>query len=182
MPPHIRSTTSPQIETWALSDSADYLFKFVLLFSVFAAAVRSIFICSTRRKRRMIKADSPQEKESIPDRPSLEKEPNEYLQSLKQETLQPTLGPIYPWIAPPQPLPGPYDAPYYPLPLPTIRRHSQDSSAHDASPEKPEEASTISYTRRVSTNSIPEHETIIQGSTTVSTTGWRRTQWTVAAG
>lgn len=177
MPPHPRSTTSSWIETWTVSNSFDHVFEIVLLLSIVATAVQSFLVCSTRRKRRMSKADSPQEKVSTPERPSLEKEPNEYLESLKQETLQPKLGPIYPWIAPPQPLPGPYDAPYYPLPLPTIRRHS-----HDPSEEAPEETSTISYTRRVSTNSTPEHEATIQGSTTVSTTGWRRTQWTVAAG
>jgi hypothetical protein len=123
-------------------------------------------------------------------RPSLNKEPNHYLQSLERETLYPSLLPIYPWIAPPQPLPGPYDAPYYPLPLATMRPEeyfdiktkSPAVKLEDTADDMPEELESISYTRRVSTNSIPNHESFLEGSVTVSTNGWRRTQWTVTAG
>lgn len=123
-------------------------------------------------------------------RPSLDREPNQYLHSLQQETLQPVLSPIYPWISPPQNLPGPYDAPYYPVPLPTIKT---EESLHDRtqstiikteppSEDVPEELSTISFTRRVSPNSIPDQESLLERTVTVSTKGWRRTQWTVTAG
>ncbi|KAI4652158.1 hypothetical protein J4E93_002355 [Alternaria ventricosa] len=123
-------------------------------------------------------------------RPSLDQQPNQYLQSLQQETLQPVLSPIYPWISPPQNLPGPYDAPYYPVPLPTIkteeslqdRTQSTTIKTEPPSEDVPEELSTISYTRRVSPNSIPDKESLLEGTVTVSTKGWRRTQWTVTAG
>ncbi|KAH9871343.1 hypothetical protein IAQ61_005522 [Plenodomus lingam] len=102
---------------------------------------------------------------------------NTHLQSLKSETLQPNLAPIHPWIAPPVPLPGPYDAPYYPLPLPTIRSHSQEPATDDF-----QELSTRSYTRRSSANSELSADIVLEGSTTVSSQGWKRTQWTVSAG
>lgn len=122
--------------------------------------------------------------------PSLDQQPNQYLQSLQQETLQPILSPIYPWISPPQNLPGPYDAPYYPVPLPTIkteeslqdRNQSTTIKTEPHSEDVPEELSTISYTRRVSPNSMPDQESLLEGTVTVSTKGWRRTQWTVTAG
>jgi hypothetical protein len=139
-----------------------------------------------------------EEKQPTPERagskvfvwPSLDKEPNQYLQSLQKETLRPSLLPIYPWIAPPQPLPGPYDAPYYPLPLPTIKPEKSLNSEtkspivklEDTADDVPEELESVSYTRCVSTNSIPDHESLLEGSITVSTKGWRRTQWTVTAG
>jgi hypothetical protein len=122
--------------------------------------------------------------------PSLDQEPNQYLQSLQQETLRPNLSPIYPWMSPPQMLPGPYDAPYFPVPLPTVRSE-ESSQVKDQSPtiktkstldDVPEEVETISYSRRVSANSIPDHDSLLEGTVTVSNKGWRRTQWTVTAG
>ncbi|RYN58832.1 hypothetical protein AA0114_g1683 [Alternaria tenuissima] len=122
--------------------------------------------------------------------PSLDQEPNQYLQSLQQETLRPILSPIYPWTSPPQRLPGPYDAPYFPVPLPTVRSE-ESSGIKEQSPiiktepvpdDVPEELETVSYTRRVSTPSIPDHESLLEGAVTVSSKGWRRTQWTVTAG
>jgi hypothetical protein len=122
--------------------------------------------------------------------PSLDQEPNQYLQSLQQETLRPTLSPIYPWMSPPQALPGPYDAPYYPPPLPTIKteeslqieNHSPTIKIEAISDDIPEELETISYTRRVSANSVPDYDSLLEGTVTVSNKGWRRTQWTVTAG
>jgi hypothetical protein len=122
--------------------------------------------------------------------PSLDQEPNQYLQSLQQETLRPTLSPIYPWMSPPQALPGPYDAPYYPPPLPTIKteeslqieNHSPTIKIDAISDDIPEELETISYTRRVSANSVPDYDSLLEGTVTVSNKGWRRTQWTVTAG
>lgn len=178
MPPHPNSTNLPRIENWTTTTKFGYLFKIVLLLSIFTAVFRSLVVVITRRKRRMSGQSPSPKKNALPTPPAVDKEPNQYLQSLKEETLRPDLGPIYPWITPPQPLPGPYDAPYYPLPAPTIRRHSYDSSDAET-----EEISTMApYIRRVSTNSIPKQEHILQGSSTVSTLGWRRTQWTVSVG
>jgi hypothetical protein len=81
--------------------------------------------------------------------------------------------PIYPWISPPQALPGPYDPRLYPLP--TIRRHS-----HDPSAQRPEQNTTVSFARRVSTNHIPTQQRTLHGSVTTSTRGWRRSQWVVS--
>jgi hypothetical protein len=123
-------------------------------------------------------------------RSSPDKEPKQYLQSLKQEILQPFLRPIYPWTSPPKPLPGPYDTPYYPLPLPTIKLEksiditikSPTVKLEQTSDNMPEELESISYTRRVPATSTPDRESLIEGFTTVSTKGWKRTQWTVTAG
>ncbi|EAT82676.1 hypothetical protein SNOG_10341 [Parastagonospora nodorum SN15] len=62
-------------------------------------------------------------------------EQNQRLKALKEELSHAEYIPIYPWIAPPTPLPGPYDAPYYPLP--SIRKYSHDSSTTESPP--PEE-------------------------------------------
>ncbi len=136
------------------------------------------------------KSSTERQNDVVVHRPSLDQEPNQYLQSLRQETLQPILSPIYPWIAPPQDLPGPYDAPYYPPPLPTIK--TEESLQNDNQPgttkteppsdDVPEELETITYTRRISTTSTSDQESLVEGTVTVSTKGWRRTQWSVTAG
>lgn len=199
MPPHIKSTRPSRIVDWASLVEFRYFFEAALLFLCFVTAVRSIMVVVAHKKKRMDsrlsvhailnptrlplkKEDSglDLQTESTSPRPSSQEKANLYLQSLKEETLLPNLAPIHPWIAPPQPLPGPYDAPYYPLPLPTIRRQS-----HESSTDPSEGLETISYTRRLSNNSNlsnPPTETVLEGSTTVSTQGWRRTQWTVSAG
>ncbi|USP81985.1 hypothetical protein yc1106_09259 [Curvularia clavata] len=123
-------------------------------------------------------------------RVSPEQNQNDHLESLKQETLEPSLLPIHPWIAPPQRLPGPYDAPYYPLPLPTIAiqetaeddTSSQTSEHATTSDDRPEELETIVYSRRLPTPNASETESVREGVVTVSTRGWRRTLWTVNAG
>lgn len=179
------SSTLSRIESSTTSTELGHLFKVVLLLSIFAIVaivVRSLIALIIRGQRRMSDSESSQEKPSLPTPPALEKDPNQYLQSLKRETLRPDLGPIYPWIAPPAPLPGPYDAPYYPLPLPTIRRHSQDQPAIKTEEDAEDKLIEVPYARRVSTNSIPKHEVILEGSTTFSTQGWRRTHWTTSAG
>lgn len=179
MPPHPTSTTLSRIEHWTTSNDWGHLIKFFLLLSVLVAAVQTTVIISKQRKRRMSDTTVNEVKNPLPTPPTPEKDPNQYLQSLKQETLEPERGPIYPWIAPPQRLPGPYDAPYYPLPLPTIRRHSHDPS--NVETEESSDTSTISYTRRVSTNSITDQEAVLEGSISTSTQGWRRNHWTVIA-
>lgn len=101
-------------------------------------------------------------------------------QALAEKSPPPvTFKPIYPWISPPQPLPGPYEPRLYPHP--TLRRHSYP----DPSPPSPPETSLISYTRRVSTNSIPARQTMLHGIVTTASdgaVGWRRNQWVVEAG
>lgn len=106
---------------------------------------------------------------------------------IKIEDQEPTtLQPIYPWIMPPQPLPGPYD-----LPLPTLRRHcpsepSKSPSSIDTKPATPEaeeeEAHMQPYTRHVSTTTSPPRSWVYSGTITTSTSGWRRNQWVVSGG
>ena len=141
--------------------------------------------------------DSPwikqEQAEETPTNPPLPSHPNTYLESLKQETLQPAFIPIYPWISAPKPLPGPYDAPYYPLPLPTLQPEESFQAAakiqdtdraikaeheHREEEEK-DELETTSYTRHIPLHSTQDREAILQGAIMVSSKGWRRTQWTV---
>ncbi|RMZ71098.1 hypothetical protein GMOD_00005604 [Pyrenophora seminiperda CCB06] len=124
---------------------------------------------------------------------SLPIHPNAYLDSLKQETLYPAFTPIYPWISPPRPLPGPYDAPYYPLPLPTLQQTEQSFQAateaqdpaikSEGEEEEGEQLEAALYARHLLPphSSIQEHETVLQGAVIASNKGWRRTQWTVLA-
>ncbi|PSN66407.1 hypothetical protein BS50DRAFT_574835 [Corynespora cassiicola Philippines] len=111
--------------------------------------------------------------------------------------------PVYPWKLPPQPLPGPYDPRLYPLP--TLRRHSYDpsivspengpNSSHHPTATATTTTTTLCYTRRVSTNSIPDSTStsrspsiappptpkLLHGSVTRSAAnGWRRNQWVVS--
>ncbi|KAF2826033.1 hypothetical protein CC86DRAFT_38201 [Ophiobolus disseminans] len=190
MAPHSRPSDPSRRDLWIMSTSPGDFFKILLFVSIVATAFKSYVVFSLREKRLSEQKNSIQEKdvktslqENEPiSRPSAEQEavyttqpedPNQRLHALRQELSQPTLKPVYPWIAPPTPLPGPYDAPYYPLP--SIRRHS-----HDPSCESPGAQSTVPYTRRISTTSTPAQEPILRGTTTISNHGWRRTQWTVA--
>lgn len=114
---------------------------------------------------------------------------NNHLASLEQETRDPALVPISPWTAPPQRLPGPYDAPYYPLPLPSIGVEA--TAANDTQPqsteiqtrsnERPEHVETTVYSRLLARETAPESERVRASVVTVSTRGWRRSQWTVNA-
>ncbi|KAF2279974.1 uncharacterized protein EI97DRAFT_106511 [Westerdykella ornata] len=85
--------------------------------------------------------------------------------------------PIYPWLTPPQPLPIPHGAETFPLP--TLRRHS---SAQTSQHQPTSESRIVSYTRRVSTNSIPARTSVLHGTVTTSQKGWRRRQWVVTGG
>lgn len=140
-------------------------------------------------------APSPRIKQEQPQyvpatNPSFPIYPNSYLDSLRQETLQPAFIPIYPWISAPKPLPGPYDAPYYPLPLPTLQPEARAQTAteiHDSAikteeVDREEELETASYTRHVPPHSTQDSEAVLQGAVIVSSKGWRRTQWTVVTG
>ncbi|CAA9959617.1 hypothetical protein PTMSG1_03034 [Pyrenophora teres f. maculata] len=117
--------------------------------------------------------------------------PNTYLDSIRQETLQPAFIPIYPWISAPKALPGPYDAPYYPLPLPTLQPETglqdtteiQDPAIKNEEVNREEEALEAAlYTRHIPLHSAQDSEAVLRGAVIVSGKGWRRTQWTVMAG
>ena len=171
----------------------------LLPISVVAAVALVIAFLFSARKRRMTgPSPSPEQgpiedKKSLLTPPLLADEPNQYLHSLKEETHQQDLVPIYPWIAPPQRLPGPYDAPYYPLPIPTIRKYPLDLStessggtteelAEETSEENiPDESTIVSSTRRIPIRSISNDDVIIEHTTTTSSHGWRRTHWNVPA-
>ncbi|KAF1832647.1 hypothetical protein BDW02DRAFT_419354 [Decorospora gaudefroyi] len=222
MPPPPISSYPARVESWTTLPS-QHLLRAILLLSLLATAVRSIFVLVAQRKKRMSrsvlsredsfmdgerppkerkdssqdgevhlptytatkpeqepekKVNTTEEENNTPPPPSPDKQPNQYLQSLEQETIHPSLLPIYPWLSPPQPLPGPYDTPYYPLPLPSIQPAkpiNQEPTAND----DPEELESICYTRRLSTT---QHSPLLSASLTISTKGWRRTQWSVTAG
>jgi hypothetical protein len=158
-------------------------FKFILFIVFLATAARVCSTISTRRQRRiMSNPTASQEKESESRKSSPERTdsclsdgPNQRLNAIKEELSQLSLKPVYPWIAPPTPLPGPYDAPYYQLP-------SMRTLSRDISIDSPEKLQNISYTRYILSNSVPEQETTISGTTTISNHGWRRTQWSVSSG
>jgi hypothetical protein len=202
MAPHSRAIILSQRESWPIPSSPGDIFKILLFVSIIATAFKSYAVLSLRKKRSldhrtMIKQEkdqtslsqekkhlfsharndsaSAQTVEKEPTKPSQPDESNQRLQAIQQELSSPALKPIYPWIAPPTPLPGPYDAPYYPLP--SIRRHSDVPSC-----DPPETHQTIPYTRRVSASNVPSEHPVLRGTVTVSNHGWRRTQWTVATG
>jgi hypothetical protein len=182
MAPFSRPTSPSFVHSWPTSIFTTRFPTFVLFVFGLAAAARLYYVISSRRKRRMSSPTASLEQESksrksSPDRANsyLSDDPNIPLDAIKEELSQLSPKPVYPWIAPPTPLPGPYDAPYYPLP--TIRRLSQDSAN-----ELSEEIRSISYTRRISASNVPEQESTINATTTISNHGWRRTQWTVSSG
>ncbi|KAF2031185.1 hypothetical protein EK21DRAFT_88318 [Setomelanomma holmii] len=184
MAPHSISRGLSHVERWTLSHDSGNFFKIIFLISVVATAVKSYAVLSLRRKRKLDHQTSMiQEKEPSPSEPAVKEEtqpsqpeiPHRHLHALRQELSQSEPIPVFPWIAPPTQLPGPYDAPFYPLP--SIRRDS-----HDASDFPSEKTQTMPYIRRISTDSMPTQESTIRGTTTVSNHGWRRTQWTVASG
>ncbi|KAF2489666.1 hypothetical protein BU16DRAFT_162294 [Lophium mytilinum] len=143
----------------------------LVLVTVFLGCIRWAVLQHLQRKRRKarITPTPPPEKHPAPP-PTASPPPS-------QPTV--TFNPIYPWTSPPQPLPGPYDPRLYPAP--TLRRHSYP----DPSPTSPlhAETTTLSYTRRVSTNSIPPRHAVLHGTITTASTGatrgWRRNHWVV---
>jgi hypothetical protein len=81
--------------------------------------------------------------------------------------------PMYPWTAPPQSLPGPYDPRFYPPP--SIRRQTYNSAV-----EEPKDIPKTAYIRRVSLNSMPTQQSTLRGTVIVSSKGWRRNQWIIS--
>jgi hypothetical protein len=100
-----------------------------------------------------------------------------YLNSLKQEILEHTEKPIFPWVSPPQALPGPYDPMYYPLPAPSFRCKTSGSLAANI-----EGRHSASYTRHIPISGTPLGEAVLYGTMTTSTNGWRRSHWNVTGG
>lgn len=148
------------------------LFKVALAVVVAAAAIRIAIIKISKSRRRSPAVVQVEEKDvKLAQEPREEDSTYVLIQDAKDHSQD--IRPIYPWIAPPQPLPGPYDPRLYPLP--TIRRHSYDPSVF-----VPEQNTSISYTRRVSTNDIPTRQATVHGSVTTSTRGWRRNQWVIS--
>jgi len=150
------------------------LCKIFLLVVVAVTGIRlAIVRLTTRRSSLSVLAIRSQQKEIEPHqaRPGKELSQDKILECKDQQ--QPPFKPIYPWLSPPQVLPGPYDPRLYPLP--TIRRHSYGPSAY-----VPEQVSTISYSRRISTTDLPSHQAILHGSVYTSTKGWRRKHWVVS--
>jgi len=179
MPPPSIPTGQPRTPTAISSSGFAQLPKIFLLVLVAAAGLRFLVQCYTQRKRRTTAPCSqvPEEKGSTPCQAAPEADLRPYHLSQSRDQVAPAFTPIYPWISPPQPLPGPYDPRFFPLP--TIRRHS-----HDVSPEpSPEvETHTASYTRRVSTNSMPVRQSTLHGAVSITNNRTRRNQWVVTGG
>jgi hypothetical protein len=194
MPPLAQPTGIAHINELTTHCGSQSLTRPIFLLLVLATIVWSAKHCLSSRKKTMSQSlASVGEKSPTPDSPAMEtdvklkrtqspsgkweKEHRSRLDSLGEELQQDSPEPIYPWTAPPQALPGPYDQPYYPLPMPTIRRHSIDAES-----APPEEARTVSHFRRISSTGLPPRDTVLHTSTTASTRGWRRTQWVVMGG
>jgi hypothetical protein len=157
-------------------DDYSQLCKIFALVLLAATAIRLSFARITSRRRSIpISTTNPQEKDTKACLKPVEQSSREHSIPQRKEHPQarPAFTPSYPWLAPPQPLPGPYDPRLYPLP--TIRRHSFDPSIR-----APAQDTTTSYSRRVSTNDLPLQQTVLHGSVTTSTKGWRRNQWVVS--
>jgi hypothetical protein len=200
-----RYTTSLASHTFTSPGSFTDFVNIVFFISAAAITVISYILLSLRRRIRAKTAmdleHSREEKESTPKIPhkrndstlSQLEDPNKRLLAIQKELSRSSPKPIYPWTAPPTPLPGPYDAPYYPLPLPSIRAFIDGSTTTISEPsiktedtsletnEIPEEIHITSYTRQLSADTTPnQNSPIIRGTTTTSNHGWVRTQWTVS--
>jgi hypothetical protein len=186
MPPLSIPEGHSRMSNSATSNSYTQLPKIFMLVLVVATGIRLIVLYCTwqMRERRDSFQPIPEKKDATScesDReekksstscqaPAETSTHNDHLRS--QVESEHAFTPLYPWISPPQQLPGPYDSQYYPLP--TIRRHSYDPS-QEKSPGLQDHSR--SYSRRVSTNSV------LYGKVTASsngTTGWRRNQWVVS--
>ncbi|KAF2736083.1 hypothetical protein EJ04DRAFT_177328 [Polyplosphaeria fusca] len=179
MPPSSLPTGLSRISAISQLGTFSQLPKIFLLALVAVTCIRlAVLHCTRRTRRSTVSSPSTKEKgstycQAVPETPL-----REHPRPGSKGQIPPTFNPIYPWTGPPQELPGPYDPRLYPLP--TIRRHS-----HNPSPTAPMDTNSISYTRRVSTNSIPARQTTLRGTLTTSsngTTGWRRNQWVVEGG
>jgi hypothetical protein len=157
-------------------DGYSQLCKIFALVLLAATVIRLSIIRNTTRRRSIpTSTTGSQEKDTKACEKPVEKSSREHAvpQGKERPQVQPAFTPLYPWLAPPQPLPGPYDPRLYPLP--TVRRHSFDPSIR-----APAQDTTTSYSRRISTNDLPLQQAVLHGSVTTSTKGWRRNHWVVS--
>ncbi|ORX91395.1 hypothetical protein BCR34DRAFT_283360 [Clohesyomyces aquaticus] len=179
MPPPALPTGLSRISDFTLPNAYAQLPKIFLLVLAVASCLRYAVVHCIRRKRRETEAHVKFEEkartciQTLPEKPS---KPSEIAPPKDSTPL--SLTSVYPWTSPPKALPGPYDPRLYPLP--TIRRHS-----YPHPPQESTDQTTISYTRRISTNSIPARQIILRGTVTTAkneASGWRRNQWVVEGG
>lgn len=187
MPPHIFvPTPTDQSHTTESSKWSDSDFSIIsgisLLALVLVAGIRWAILKYTSTKRRIPSKShsnlSSQEKASGPCQPlpmqlPERKKGQRCNSDVQKNTEVQGYKSLYPWIGPPEPLPGPYDPRLYPLP--TLRRHSYDLAAKSTT-----EDASISYTRRVSLNQDFNQSKTVHGMITTSHKGWRRNQWVIS--
>ncbi|KAF1957812.1 hypothetical protein CC80DRAFT_34095 [Byssothecium circinans] len=150
---------------------------FILILLVVTGLRLAIAKLVTKKRRALPAYQPPHSPEKDTASSSCQARSEEYLrqhrQSPSKDQRPPFIKPIYPWISLPQPLPGPYDPRLFPPP--TIRRHSYDPSTMTQNQNE-----TVTYVRRVSTDTIPMSTAMLRGTVTTSTNGWRRNQWVVS--
>jgi hypothetical protein len=176
MPPSpLPHSLSPTSVPTASSNAFAHIGQISLLILLVAGCMRMRAVFSKSKKAGTSMATEDTKEEDIRSgKTHVEKEPAYPQEKTPVQVEHETIfKPIYPWVLPPHPLPGPYD-----YPPPSLRRHS---SAED-SLETPTETNTILYTRRVSTNSIPTRQSTLHGTVTTSHEGWRRNLWEVSNG
>lgn len=170
------------------SKQSRLLLQFIVVVSITAIITWTIITFVLRRKNRSSDGnvdalEKPVSKrmlarhDSAMSQDQLKTDHNNFLSSLQQEILSQTEKPIYPWVSPPQALPGPYDPMYYPLPAPSLRYKTVESSSAGA-----EGRHSTSYTRLVPKTGAPSGEAVLYGTMTTSTNGWRRSHWNVSGG
>ncbi len=162
--------------------------QMILIILIAATVAWAVITFTSQRKSRIIHA-SVDIQEKLTTKPFLQRHDsamspnglesyhNNYLNSLKEEILQQTEKPIYPWITPPQTLPGPYDPMYYPLPAPSHQYEPVGSH-----PANLEGRHSTSYTYLVPKAGVPQSGVVLYGTLTTSTNGWRRLHWNVNGG
>jgi hypothetical protein len=172
-----------------LSSSTQNRFFQVFLVILASTTVAWIVVtCISQRRGRTVNASTDVSEKPV-TKPLLERQDSatcqnqwehdhkNHLNSLKQEILEHTEKPIFPWVSPPQALPGPYDPMYYPLPAPSFRCKTSGSLAANI-----EGRHSASFTRLVPKSGTPIGEAVLYGTMTTSTNGWRRSHWNVTGG
>lgn len=156
--------------------SATAIIAWIVISNVSQRQGRSIDTNADESEKHIIKPLL-ERQDSATWQPQWEYDHKNYLNSLKQEILEHTEKPIFPWVSPPQALPGPYDPMYYPLPAPSFRCKTSGSLAANV-----EGRHSASYTRHIPNSGTPLGEAVLYGTMTTSTNGWRRSHWNVAGG
>lgn len=172
-----------------VSDSGQSrLLQIVLIVLATASIAWVVVVYVLQRQSRTIDANVDISEKPV-TKPSLERQDSatyqnqwesdhgKYLSSLKQEILEHTEKPIFPWVSPPQALAGPYDSMHYPLPAPSLRHETSGSLAANV-----EGRHSASYTCLVTKSGIPQGEAVLYGTMTTSTNGWRRSHWNATGG